>query len=156
MQNIEFINEKLDKVKDLAASKNIQIKYFQKDDDYLDRLTGYKNHQGVVLKTLQRDYKKLKTNKSIFEIFKKDKGNFIILLDGIIDPQNVGSILKTAYFYNIDFVFLNNKNKPNLTPSISQVSSGASESQELNTIKNVKEFILGKNRFIIFIIIRGK
>ncbi len=124
----------------LAESKNVKIKYLTKEK--LDRFTSSRPHNGMVLKTHPRDYKYI----SQFEMFKtnyikKETGNLVILLDQIIDPQNLGSIIRSSFFLGVDNILLNKKNKPSLTSAVSKVSSGASECIELYAVKNIKNFV---------------
>jgi 21S rRNA (GM2251-2'-O)-methyltransferase len=103
----------------------------------------------MVLKTDPREYIYV----SQFEMFRekfitKEKGNLLILLDQIIDPQNLGSIVRSSFFLGVDKILLNKKNKPSLTSAVSKVSSGASECVDLYAVKNVKNFITSNKPLI--------
>jgi len=74
---------------------------------------------------------------------KKPKGNVVILLDQIVDPQNFGSIIRSAFFIGADFVMVNRIRKPPISAAVSKVSSGASECMELLSIRNIKHFLSG-------------
>ena len=96
----------------------------------------------MVLKTDPRDYIYI----SQFDMFRekfitKEKGNLIILLDQIVDPQNLGSIVRSSFFLGVDKILLNKRNKPSLSSAVSKVSSGASECVEMYAVKNIKNFI---------------
>ncbi len=51
----------------------------------------------------------------------------ILALDQISDVHNAGAILRTASFYNIDFVIIPQRNSFGLTPSFFRIASGATE-----------------------------
>lgn len=71
----------------------------------------------------------------------KKGGLFILFLDGITDPQNFGSILRTAMFIGVDAVVVNKKNACGLTPVVSKVSSGALEFMPIYSVKFVQKFL---------------
>lgn len=50
---------------------------------------------------------------------------FGLLLDGITDPMNVGSILRTAYYLGVDFVVLPESDSARLGPVVAKASAGA-------------------------------
>ncbi|GAN05412.1 RNA methyltransferase, TrmH family [Mucor ambiguus] len=66
-----------------------------------------------------------------------------IALDEVQDPQNLGSIMRTAYFFGVDGVLLCSKNSAPLSPAVSKVSSGAIEMMDIystpNLVKLLKE-----------------
>jgi 21S rRNA (GM2251-2'-O)-methyltransferase len=133
----------IQKLIEFAQIKNVKVKYLKREK--LDRFTGNRPHNGVVLKSDFRVYHYIKR----FEGFQgkyisKQVGNLIVLLDQIIDPQNLGSIIRTSLFIGADHIMLNKKNKPPISAAVSKVSSGASECVELHAIKNIKSFLKGK------------
>ena len=65
-------------------------------------------------------------------------------MDQITDPQNFGSILRSAMFLGVDAVIVNKRNACGLTPTVSKVSSGALEFLPIYSIKFVSKFSLGK------------
>ena len=71
----------------------------------------------------------------------KDSGKFYLFLDGVTDPQNFGSILRSAMFFGIDGVIVNKKNVCGLTAAVSKVSSGALEFLPIYSVKFVKDFM---------------
>lgn len=66
---------------------------------------------------------------------------FVLLLDGILDPGNLGAIMRTAYFLGIDAVAISNRNSAPLTPITLKASAGASESLPLMSISQPGSFI---------------
>lgn len=56
------------------------------------------------------------------------------------DPQNFGSILRSALFIGVDGVIVNKMNACGLTPVVSKVSSGAIEFIPLYSVKFVSHF----------------
>ena len=69
------------------------------------------------------------------------KGKFYLFLDQITDPQNFGSILRSAMFIGVDGVIVNHRNACGLTPTVSKVSSGALEFIPLYSARFVSKFM---------------
>ena len=67
-------------------------------------------------------------------------GKFYLFLDQVTDPQNFGSILRSAMFIGVDGVIVNKRNACGLTPVVSKVSSGAIEFVPLYSVKFVGHF----------------
>jgi 21S rRNA (GM2251-2'-O)-methyltransferase len=134
----DHIQRILNKCKD----KKINVKYLPKDK--LDKYTSSRPHNGLVLKCEPRDYIYIKNFNMFVEKFsKKPKSNLIVLLDQIVDPQNFGSIVRTAFFLGADNILVNKKNKSPISPSVCKVSSGASECTDLFAVKKLKPFLAG-------------
>ena len=68
------------------------------------------------------------------------EGKFYLFLDQVTDPQNFGSILRSAMFIGVDGVIVNRRNACGLTAVVSKVSSGALEFIPLYSVKFVSHF----------------
>ena len=66
---------------------------------------------------------------------------FVLLLDGILDPGNLGAIMRTAYYLGIDAVAISNRNSAPFTPVTLKASAGASEDLPLMSISQPGSFI---------------
>ena len=66
---------------------------------------------------------------------------FVLLLDGIVDPGNLGAIMRTAYFLGVDAVAISNRNSAPFTPVTLKASAGASENLPLMSISQPGSFI---------------
>ena len=67
---------------------------------------------------------------------------FILLLDGILDPGNLGSILRTAHFYGVDAVAVaTNTCSPLSSPIVAKASAGACEAVPLLSIPKPSSFV---------------
>ena len=93
------------------------------------------------MKVSKLDYIKIKKINDIIDINESKKGQFYLFLDQITDPQNFGSILRTAMFIGVDAVIVNSKNSCGLTPTVSKVSSGALEFIPLYNVRFVSKFL---------------
>ena len=90
----------------------------------------------------KKHYTKVKKVSEILDTNEPNKkGQFYLFLDQITDPQNFGSILRTAMFIGVDAVIVNSKNSCGLTPTVSKVSSGALEFIPLYNVRFVSKFL---------------
>ena len=97
------------------------IQYVTKER--LDQLSETKKHQGVIAKAAAYEYS------TVDDILKKaeEKGEppFIILLDGIEDPHNLGAIIRTANLAGAHGVIIPKRRAVGLTAIVAKTSAGA-------------------------------
>ena len=66
---------------------------------------------------------------------------FVLLLDGILDPGNLGAILRTAFFLGVDTVAISNRNSAPVSPVAIKASAGACEALPLVSVSKPANFI---------------
>lgn len=67
---------------------------------------------------------------------------FIVMLDGILDPGNVGNILRTCHFYNVDAVVVATNTCANLSSAVlAKASSGACEAVRIFALPQPSNFV---------------
>ena len=64
-----------------------------------------------------------------------------LLLDGVVDPGNMGAIIRSSYFLGIDAIVLAGRNSAPLSPVTIKASAGAAENMPILHVKNEVEFI---------------
>ena len=91
--------------------------------DRLDHMSGTGNHQGVICYAAAYDYAEVS---DILEAA-KDKGEdpFIIILDEIEDPHNLGAMIRTAEQVGAHGVIIPKRRAAGLTSTVAKVSAGA-------------------------------
>ncbi len=114
----------------------------------LDKISNSNNHQSVIVfasKIIKKKLSEYLKNLS----FKKTK---ILILDQLTDPQNVGSIIRSAFAFNFDAVCLLKNNSPIETPSLIKASAGEIDKIQILEIGNLVQEIkvLKKNKFFIY------
>ena len=82
---------------------------------------------------------------TVQEILKRDQGkdeeNFLLILDNIQDPQNLGAILRTALCVGIHGVIVPKDRSAPPTPAVSKASAGALEHMRLVRVTNLVQTI---------------
>ena len=118
------VREDFQDILDECGKLNIPIK--KVDKHALNVMTDNGSHQGIVMETSPLDFE-------VVEKMPKNKATNIvspplyIALDKITDPMNVGSIIRTASFFNISGVLMETQECAPLNPVVSKASSGALE-----------------------------
>lgn len=105
----------------LARSQQIPIKYVKRSDlDGIDR-----HHQAVALSTGGYPYSDLESIIHLAE--SRREPVFVLLLDLIQDPQNLGTLLRSAEAFGVHGVILPLARAASVTPAVVNASSGATE-----------------------------
>ncbi|MGE4214539.1 MAG: 23S rRNA (guanosine(2251)-2'-O)-methyltransferase RlmB [Anaerotignaceae bacterium] len=107
----------------MATERGIVVQ--QTDRQRLDDMSQTKNHQGIIGFVSAHQYVEVE---DIIKIA-RDKGEepFIILLDGITDPHNLGAIIRTADASGAHGVVIPKRRSVGLTATVSKTSAGAIE-----------------------------
>lgn len=105
----------------LARQKKVPVERVPRSQ--LDRLSQV--HQGVVLETGQYPYANLQ---DILDLASsRQEAPFLLILDTLQDPQNLGTLLRTGEAVGIHGVLLPLRHAATVTPAVVNASSGASE-----------------------------
>ncbi|MCQ9210142.1 23S rRNA (guanosine(2251)-2'-O)-methyltransferase RlmB [Granulicatella seriolae] len=121
----------------LAKEHKIQVQNVPKTK--LNDLTDNGVHQGVVLSIAPFEYAELE---DLFDIAnKKEEQPFFILLDGIEDPFNLGSILRTADATGVHGIIIPKRRSAALTATVAKASTGAIEYVPVVRVTNLTQTI---------------
>tara|TARA_B100000446_G_scaffold34508_1_gene30123 strand:+ start:890 stop:1627 length:738 start_codon:yes stop_codon:yes gene_type:complete len=115
-------DQRLQKV--LAAAQKADIKVRQASRKELDKI-GEGNHQGVVAMSFPGE---LHDEKFLYKLIESmSEAPFLLVLDGVTDPHNLGACLRTAEAAGVHAVIAPKDNSATLTPTARKVSCGAAE-----------------------------
>lgn len=128
----------------LAMAKENKVIIQEVDRHKLDEMSESHAHQGVIAITSDYRYYDLD---EILEIPRQNgEDPFFIILDGITDPHNFGSIIRTADAVGAHAVIIPKRRSVQITPIVAKASAGAVEylpvckvTNIVNTIKTLKE-----------------
>ena len=125
---------------DLARQKRIPIHRVPRLD--LDRNLGEARHQGVVARIAAMRYADAE---ELLESLETKIGTpdppFVMGLDGIEDPRNMGSILRTAECAGVHGVFIPERRATGLTDVVAKVAAGALEYVPVARVTNLVRLI---------------
>ena len=115
----------------LARKKGVKVQLV--DTKILDK--ECENNQGIVAITSEFKYSSVE---EILEVAKqKNKPHFILILDGIEDPHNFGSIIRVAECLGVDWIIIQKNRACPVTDTVSKVSAGAIEHVKIAKVTNI-------------------
>ena len=118
----------------LAREKGVPVQIV--DRSRLDALSGNMKHQGMVAFTAAREYA------DIDDILDgAGETPFLLLLDEINDPHNLGAILRAADAAGVSGVIIPRRRSVSLTPAVARVSAGAVEYVPVARVSNLVQTI---------------
>ena len=137
----------LEKIKDLATEKKVSISWMSKKN--LQELTDGAVHQGFVLRVSAFAYTELE---DMLEQAEKEENPLILILDGLTDPHNFGSLLRTADATNVSGVIIPKHRSVGVTPVVAKTSTGAVEHVPIARVTNLSQTLdkLKAQNFWIF------
>lgn len=137
----------LEMIKSLATEKKVSISWVPKKT--LNEMTEGAVHQGFVLKVSEFAYTDLS---DLLTKANKEENPLILILDGLTDPHNLGSILRTADATNVTGVIIPKHRSVGVTPVVAKTSTGAVEHIPIARVTNLSQAIncLKENQFWVF------
>jgi 23S rRNA (guanosine2251-2'-O)-methyltransferase len=103
--------------------------------DQINRLAGRGVHNGVVAEVSEQAYA------DFDEAIASEMTTFVLILDSITDPQNLGAILRVADGFGVHLVVLPEHESVGLTPAAVKASAGASEWVPVAEVTNLARAI---------------
>lgn len=123
----------LRKIIGMAKDSGVRVEFV--DRKTLDRLSGGANHQGVVAKGQVFEYSNVD---SICEAAATNgEDPFILILDGIEDPHNLGAILRTGECAGVHGIIIPERRAASVDSVAMKVAAGAAEYVKVARVKNL-------------------
>ncbi|HEV2332889.1 MAG TPA: 23S rRNA (guanosine(2251)-2'-O)-methyltransferase RlmB [Gammaproteobacteria bacterium] len=146
-------DERLTKVASLAEKAGVKILRVPRAE--LDRLTEGARHQGVAA---QAEGVELRDEGGLFPLLDRlQEPPFLLVLDGVQDPHNLGACLRSANAAGVHAVIAPRDRSAGLTPVARKVASGAAEAtpffQVTNLARTLREL---KERNVWFVGLAGE
>ena len=101
----------------------------------LDQMSETGKHQGVIAVSAAYEYAEVEDILAAAEA--KGEPPFIIILDGIEDPHNLGAILRTANQVGAHGVIIPKRRAVGLTPTVARTSAGAINYTPVAKVTNI-------------------
>lgn len=105
----------------------------------LDRLVPHGKHQGVIGVVAAKRYAE---TEDILQVAKeRAESPFLVILDGLEDPHNVGAILRSAEAAGVHGVFIPERRAVGLTGTVAKTSAGALDHLHVGCAPNLSRLI---------------
>ncbi|MBQ8845426.1 MAG: 23S rRNA (guanosine(2251)-2'-O)-methyltransferase RlmB [Clostridia bacterium] len=131
-----FSNRK-DEIINMASKARLKIEYMPKSA--LDKISKTSHHQGYIAEVVDFSYS---TVEEIMD-FAKDSNTppFIVLLDGIEDPHNLGAIIRSCECAGVHGIILPKNRACKVNETVIRTSAGAIANMKIAEVVNLKEAI---------------
>lgn len=124
----------VEKIKTLAAEKKVSISWTPKK--ILSDMADGAVHQGFVLRVSEFAYADLSL---ILEKAEQEANPLLLILDGVMDPHNLGSILRTADATQVAGVLIPKHRAVGVTPVVAKTSTGAVAHVPIARVTNISQ-----------------
>lgn len=123
----------------LAMAKERKILVAEIEKNKLNQIAQTPNNQGVIAIVPPYDY--CDVEDILEEAKNKKEVPFILILDGIEDPHNLGSIIRTAETAGVHGIIIPKRRAAAVNSTVSKVSAGAVEYMKIARVNNINETI---------------
>lgn len=123
----------------IAIAKERKIIIVEKDKRKMQEMAQTQNYQGVIAVVPPFEYCEIED--ILDEARKRKEDPFILILDGIEDPHNLGSIIRTAETAGIHGVIIPKRRAASVNSTVNKVSAGAVEHMKIARVTNISEAI---------------
>lgn len=131
----------------VAMAREAHIPIQTVDRSRLDEIT--RNHQGML--AFASAYRYYEVEDMLADARAKEEDPFLIVLDGVTDPQNLGAIIRTAACVGAHGVIVPERRAVGLTPSAVKASAGAVECMKVARVTNLSRTLEALKRHGIWL-----
>jgi len=121
---------RLKAILDACQATGIPVRLESKE--HLTKLARTETHQGVVAIVTERGYSSLQEL-----VHAQGEHLFLLALDGVEDPHNLGALLRTADGAGIDGVILPERRSAQVNATVAKTSAGAAEHMRIARVTNL-------------------
>ena len=123
----------------IAIAKQKKVIIVEKDKKQMSQMAQTPNYQGVIAIVPPFEYCEVE---EILEYAKeKQEEPFVLILDSIEDPHNLGSIIRTAETAGVHGIIIPKRRAASVNSTVSKVSAGAVEYMKIARVNNITDAI---------------
>lgn len=130
-------SRRLEEIESSARNQHIQV--HRVNNQEIKKVTGTDAHQGVAATVSV--YPVIDIDDLIIHCKDQQHHPFFLLLDTIVDPQNLGALIRTAVCAGVDGIIIPKDRSAGLTPAVSRASAGALEHCMISKVTNLSTTI---------------
>ncbi|MBU4484320.1 23S rRNA (guanosine(2251)-2'-O)-methyltransferase RlmB [bacterium] len=127
----------LDVIKSECQKKKINFSMVTREE--ILNLSKVEKNQGVAVKVSAFKYTRLEN--IVEEALKDPRGAFLVILDGILDPQNLGALVRTSYQCGAHGLIIPKDNAAPIGPASTRAAAGATEYLPIAQVTNISNTI---------------
>jgi 23S rRNA (guanosine2251-2'-O)-methyltransferase len=119
----------------IEAAKQADVPVRRLSGDQIDRMADRGVHNGVVAEIADAEYV------DFDEVVEREGTSFVLIVDGVTDPQNLGAIVRVAEGFGVHLVVIPEHESVGLTSVAVKASAGASEWVPVAQVTNLARAI---------------
>lgn len=123
----------------LAIARERKIMVAEKDKRQMEQIAQTENYQGVIAIVPPFEYCEIED--ILEEAKNKNEDPFVLILDGIEDPHNLGSIIRTAETAGVHGIIIPKRRAASVNSTVNKVSCGAVEYMKIARVTNISDSI---------------
>ena len=123
----------------IKLAKDNRIVVVESDKKKLDKMVEFKNSQGIVASVT--DYEYFDVDDILKEAEERNEPPFVIILDKIEDPHNLGAIIRTVECLGAHGVIIQKRNACQVTDTVEKTAAGATSFVKVARVTNITETI---------------
>lgn len=123
----------------IAIAKEKRVIIVEKDKRQMEEMAQTQNYQGVIAIVPPFEYCQI--NDILEEARNKNEDPFVLILDGIEDPHNLGSIIRTAETAGVHGIIIPKRRAATVNSTVNKTSAGAVEHMKIARVTNISDSI---------------
>lgn len=123
----------------IAKAKENGIIIVEKDKNQMKQMAQNENYQGVI--AIVPPYEYCEIEDILDEAKRKNEDPFVLILDGIEDPHNLGSIIRTAETAGVHGIIIPKRRAACVNSTVNKVSAGAVQHMKIARVTNISDSI---------------
>ena len=123
----------------IKLAKQNKVVITELDRAKLDQMSESHNHQGVI--AIVPPYEYCDVDEILEYAKSKNESPFILILDGIEDPHNLGSIIRTADCSGVHGIIIPKRRSVQVNATVNKTSAGAAQYVKVARVNNLTETI---------------
>lgn len=123
----------------IAIAKERRIIIVEKEKRQMQEMAQNQNYQGVIAIVPPFEYCEIED--ILEEAENKNEDPFVLILDGIEDPHNLGSIIRTAETVGVHGIIIPKRRAAAVNSTVAKTSAGAVEYMKIARVTNISDAI---------------
>lgn len=123
----------------IAMAKEKRVIIVEKDKRQMEEMAQTQNYQGVIAIVPPFEYCQI--DDILEEARNKNEDPFVLILDGIEDPHNLGSIIRTAETAGVHGIIIPKRRAATVNSTVNKTSAGAVEYMKIARVTNISDSI---------------
>lgn len=123
----------------IAMAKEKKVIIVEKDKRQMEEMAQTQNYQGVIAIVPPFEYCQI--DDILEEARNKNEDPFVLILDGIEDPHNLGSIIRTAETAGVHGIIIPKRRAATVNSTVNKTSAGAVEYMKIARVTNISDSI---------------